>query len=151
MIGLLPALLAAILSQPTPEPEGAAFASLSATQRELLDIRANLSDKALACVSLGTTSSGQSRRRLQGRLADGSSLVVFARSRDATGEVTRVEFVRTRDGVQRGYTWDTDGNLTTGVDWNRDRSKATSFPVPSGGPVPLVLRSLGRRVISRCG
>ncbi|MBK8248933.1 MAG: hypothetical protein IPK85_16260 [Gemmatimonadetes bacterium] len=77
--------------------------------------------------------------------------MVFARSRPDTGGITRVEFVRTRNGVQRGYTWDADGNVTTGVDWTPDRSRATSFPVPSGGPVPQALRGLGRRVIARCG
>ncbi|MBL8960618.1 MAG: hypothetical protein JNJ98_12255 [Gemmatimonadetes bacterium] len=131
--------------------DSAAFASLSRVQRDLLDVRRELANPQLSCISLGVTPSGQERRRIQGRLQDGSSLVVFARSRPDSGVITRVEFVRTRDGVQRGYTWDADGNVTTGVDWTPDRSRATSFPVPSGGPVPQVLRGLGRRVIARCG
>lgn len=132
------------------QADSAAFAALSPTQRSLLDVRRNLPDTALACVSLGTTTAGESRRRLQGRLPDGSSLVLFART-SAAGEVLRVEFVRTRRGVQRGITWDRDGNRAEGVDWNADRTRATRFPIPSGGPVPEVMRGLARRLVHRCG
>lgn len=132
-------------------PDSAAFTALSNSERELLDVREEISDPRLACVSLGITTTGQERRRLQGRLGDGSSVVVFARSRVDSGDITRVEFVRTRAGVQRGFTWDAEGNATTGVDWTPDRSRATSYPIPSGGPVPQVLRGLARRVVARCG
>ncbi len=135
----------------TAAADRAAFASLSHEERRFLDVRQELADTSLACVQQGTTSTGESRRRLQGRLPDGSSLVVFARVRARTGEVMRVEFVRTRDGVQRGITWDADGNRTTGVDWNAKRTDATTYPIPSGGPVPQVLRGLARRIVARCG
>lgn len=146
----------ACLTLPAQLPQGGpadslAFATLSATQRALLDVRRDLGSDTLQCVSLGATSRGQERRRLQGRLPDGSSLVIFARWVPATVEIHRVEFVRTTEGQQRGMTWDRDGNSTTAVDWNADRSRAVPYPVPSGGPVPQVLRALARRVIARCG
>lgn len=141
----------AVVAQPPAYGDSAAFSTLSGSQRGFLDVRQQLADSTLSCVELGVTQNGESRRRLQGRLGDGSSLVLFARSRLRTGEVTRVEFLRTREGVQRAMTWDADGNLTEGVDWNAKRTRATTYPIPSGGPVPQVLRGLARRIIARCG
>lgn len=129
-----------------------AFASLPEPVRELLDVRRQLQpwegEVGLTCVPLSTTTDGSRRQRVQGRLADGRALVVFARV-DRRGAIHRVEFVRRlANGGQAGYTWDANGDVTTRTDWPPDLSNASSHPVPRGGPIPRALRGLGRLVMA---
>lgn len=151
----------ALVLPPLPIPadsvagDNAAFNTLPAQVRQVLDVRQHIrafgGDPAVVCVPLSTTADGSRRQRLQGRLRDGLSLVVFARAtRD--GVLSRVEFVRRLPtGGQAGYTWDTQGDATMAMEWAPRSSDATSHPVPRGGPIPRALRGLGRIVLTwRC-
>lgn len=130
--------------------DSAAFATLPPAAREVLDVRRRITpenaDPNIVCVPLSATSDGSRRQRLQGRLGDGTSLVVFARF-TPRGSLQRVEFVRRLDsGVQRGYTWDLAGDATTAMEWAAGTSAATSYPIPRGGAIPRAVRALGRIV-----
>jgi hypothetical protein len=130
--------------------DSAAFDALPPALREVLDVRARVTptsaDPNVVCVVLSTTSDGSTRQRLQGRLADGTSLVVFARS-SKRGALRRVEFVRKlASGEQRGFTWDAEGDATTGMEWPAGSTVSTSYKVPRGSPVPRAIRALGRLV-----
>ena len=143
---------AAAFSPDSLRADSAAFDALPPPLRELLDVRTRIrresADPNLVCVALSATSDGSTRQRLQGRLGDGTSLVVFARS-SKSGALRRVEFVRrVASGEQRGFTWDAEGDETKGMDWPAGSSVSTSYPVPRGGPVPRALRALGRLVAS---
>ncbi len=132
--------------------DSAAFAALPEQVREVLDVRSRLqqatADPNLICVPLSGTSDGSRRQRVQGRLGDGSSLVVFARV-DRRGRLGRVEFVRRLpSGVQRGYTWDAAGDATVELEWPAGSIRASSGPVPTGGPIPRAVRALGRLVLT---
>lgn len=132
--------------------DSAAFAALPEPVREVLDVRSRLqqstADPNLICVPLSGTSDGSRRQRVQGRLGDGSSLVVFARV-DRRGRLGRVEFVRRLpSGVQRGYTWDAAGDATVELEWPAGSMRASSGPVPKGGPIPRAVRALGRLVLT---
>jgi hypothetical protein len=131
--------------------DSAAFATLPATVLEVLDVRSRITpesaDPNLVCVPLSRTSDGSKRQRLQGKLGDGTSLVVFARER-TRGALGRVEFVRRLlTGEQRGYTWDMVGDATIATEWKAGETSATSYPIPRGGPIPRAVRSLGRLVM----
>lgn len=131
--------------------DSAAFATLPPVERSVLDVRDAITfasaDPNVVCVLLSKTSEGSRRQRLQGKLADGTSLVVFARQ-SASGRLERVEFIRKMTtGEQRGFTWDTAGDLTTANEWKAGETSATTYPVPRGGPVPRALRGLGRIVM----
>lgn len=147
-------------SRPAPIPISAdsargdaeAFEALPTAVREVLDVRRQLQpvggDAGLVCVPLSTTSDGSRRQRIQGRLADGLGLVVFARA-SRNGALSRVEFVRRlASGGQRGYTWDAQGDATTAMEWPPGSIEAQSFPVPRGSPIPRALRGLGRLVLT---
>ena len=130
--------------------DSAAFASLPPSVLEVLDVRARISperaDPNVVCVPLSATSDASRRQRLQGRLGDGTSLVVFARF-TPRGSLRRVEFVRRlQSGIQRGYTWDSAGDATTAMEWPAGASEATSYPIPRGAAIPRAVRALGRLV-----
>ena len=142
---------------PVPTPldsaraDSAAFATLPAPVLEVLDVRRRITpesaDPNVVCVPLSGTADGSRRQRLQGRLGDGTSLVVFARF-TARGSLGRVEFVRRlTSGEQRGYTWDAAGDATTAMEWPAGESTASSYPIPRGGGVPRAVRALGRLVM----
>ncbi len=138
------------LSADSLRADSAAFDALPSSLRELLDVRSRISrssaDPNVVCVALSATSTGSTRQRLQGRLGDGTSLVVFARSSKG-GALERVEFVRRiGSGEQRGYTWDREGDATKAMDWPAGSTVSTTYPVPRGGPVPRAIRALGRLV-----
>jgi hypothetical protein len=138
------------VSGDTLRADSIAFAALPAPLHELLDVRAGIQpghgDPGVTCVPLSTTADGSRRLRLQGRLADGSSLVTFARV-TGHGTLARVEFVRRLpSGEQRGFTWDLADDATTGADWAVGSTAAVTYPVPRGGPVPRAVRALGRIV-----
>lgn len=140
------------ISPDSVRADSAAFDALPEPLRELLDVRTRIrpssADPNVVCVALSATSDGSTRQRLQGRLGDGTSLVVFARS-SKSGALRRVEFVRrAATGEQRGFTWDAEGDETKGMDWPAGSTVSTSYPVPRGGPVPRALRALGRLVAS---
>ncbi|MEO7512823.1 MAG: hypothetical protein ABIZ91_13785 [Gemmatimonadaceae bacterium] len=132
--------------------DAAAFASLPAPVREVLDVRSRVdrerADPNLSCVALSETSDGSRRQRVQGRLGDGTSLVVFGRITRA-GALARVEFIRRlTSGVQRGFTWDAADDRTTSMEWAAGSTDAVSSPVPRGSPIPRALRGLGRLVFT---
>lgn len=135
-------------------PDEQAFDALPAPARTILDVRQAIAPEGgapgLACIPLSTTSDGSRRQRVQGRI-DGLGLVVFARVTRA-GTLARVEFVRRLPGGgQRGYTWDSAGDLTTMMEWPEGSTQAESSPVPRGGPIPRAVRALGRVVLTwRC-
>lgn len=140
------------ISPDSARGDAEAFESLPAPVREVLDIRRQLQpaggDPGLVCVPLSTTSDGSRRQRVQGRLADGLGVVVFARA-SRNGALSRVEFVRRiPSGGQRGYTWDAQGDATTAMEWPPGSTEAQSHPVPRGSPIPRALRGLGRIVLT---
>jgi hypothetical protein len=130
--------------------DSAAFATLPPRVRDVLDVRQRIHpshpDPNLTCVPLSATSDGSRRQRLQGRVGDGTSLVVFARF-TTTGSLRRVEFVRRlTGGVQRGFTWDAENDATIASEWPAGSTLASTYPVPKGGPIPRAVRALGRLV-----
>lgn len=140
-----------IASVDSVRADSAAFATLPPGVLDVLDVRSRITpesaDPNLVCVPLSRTSDGSRRQRLQGRIGDGTSLVVFART-SASGAIARVEFIRRlQSGEQRGYTWDALGDATTASEWKAGETNATSYPVPRGGPIPRSLRALGRLVL----
>jgi hypothetical protein len=147
------ALPPAVIVQTSPDSlraDSAAFDALPERLRDVLDVRSRINpasaDPNVVCVRLSTTSDGSRRQRLQGRLGDATSLVVFARV-SARGALGRVEFVRRlANGEQRGFTWDAAGDATTGMDWAVGSTVSTSYPIPRGSPIPRALRGLGRIV-----
>lgn len=148
-----PARLAPIpIAADSARGDADAFATLPARVRPVLDVRSQLQPeggaRGLTCVPLSMTSDGSRRQRLQGRLADGLGLVVFARAR-RDGTLTRVEFVRRLpSGGQAGYTWDAQGDATTAMEWPPGSADAQSHPVPKGSPIPRAVRGLGRIVLT---
>lgn len=140
------------ISPDSARGDAEAFEALPAPVREVLDIRRQLQpaghDPGLVCVPLSTTSDGSQRQRIQGRLADGLGVVVFARA-SRNGVLSRVEFVRRLpSGGQRGYTWDAQGDATTAMEWPPGSTEAQSHPVPKGSPIPRAVRGLGRIVLT---
>lgn len=160
----VPAALAALtpferLAVDSAAADSAAFESLPHGLSELLDLRDVLTEEGLAeatsvsCVPLGTDRSGEVRRRLSLRLHDSSTVILFAVADDSSGSLDRVEFLRRHPGQgQRGLTWEADRDRTSSTWWAEPgrgaRRRLDRGAIPRGGPVPRVLRALGRRLLT---
>lgn len=139
--------------------DSAAFASLPPGLKALLDVRdaigTGLSSSLplYECIHMEGNERGQIRRRLQLRFADTSAAVLFAVADRATGTLERVEFLRRTSEVgQRGFIWDRARDRTTSV-WWFDSPRGLSRrdergDLPRGGPVPRVVRALGRQLLT---
>lgn len=139
--------------------DSAALASLPPTLARELGIGAVLTDVALADTAVVrcepmSTGDGAARRRLRGRLADGSHAVLFVRARRRDGALQRVELVRRDSSAsQRGFIWDAAHDDVQSVVWARAGApRPETTTMPRGGPLPRGLRALGRRLLAlQCG
>ncbi len=138
--------------------DSAAFDALPDALGAMLDVRGLLEDPPSAplalseCLVLDERREGELRRRLRLKLADSSTVVLYAAADRTSGALERVEFVRRtpREG-QRGILWDGAGDRTTSVWWtetDRGIRRPDRGPIPRGGPVPRALRALGRQLLT---
>lgn len=137
--------------------DSAAFASLPEALGAWLDVRAFISEDgrselaAASCTELESLEPGLRRRRLSLRLADTSSVLLYAVAERGSGTIDRVEYIRStlRQG-QRGLVWDAARNRTFSTWWidgPRGRSRRVERgEIPRGGPVPRALRGMGRQL-----
>lgn len=110
-----------------------------------------LADTARArCETLGAPGDREERRRLRGTLGDGVRVVLFARATRDRWALRRVELVRrARDGRQRGFVWDGEGDAVRAVEWPAGAGRpAEVTTLPRGGPLPRALRALARRLLA---
>lgn len=139
--------------------DSAAFATLPSALGTVLDVRALLAPPALDslpladCTDLAPRRPTELRRRLQLRLADSGSIVLYAVADRASGDLERVEFVRRMPGKgQRGLTWDAARDRTTSLWWPEYARgiarRAERGDLPRGGPVPRAVRALGRQLLT---
>lgn len=139
--------------------DAAAFAGLPKGLSELLDIRHEMTPEGLEslpsaeCVVMEPNRQGELRRRLNLRLADSASVVLYATADDSSGTLARVEFIRrTPRKGQRGLIWEAERDHTQSMWWTEPergvRRRVDRGNIPRGGPVPRALRALGRRLIT---
>jgi hypothetical protein len=96
---------------------------------------------------------GELRRRLNLKLEDSASVVLYATADDSSGTLARVEFLkRTPRRGQRGLIWEAERDHTQSMWWTEPergvRRRVDRGNIPRGGPVPRALRALGRRLIT---
>ncbi|MHB1297989.1 MAG: hypothetical protein ACYC0B_05605 [Gemmatimonadaceae bacterium] len=139
--------------------DSAAFASLPSALTTLLDIRTVLTPQALAaparaqCSTLAEFRHGEERRRLRVVMPDSGTVILYAAADEGSGALSRVEFVRRTPGAgQRGLVWNARLDATSSMWWSEPRRggerQAERGNIPRGGPVPRVLRALGRQLLT---
>lgn len=138
--------------------DSAAFASLPAGLRALLDVRDAISGGLTTlplyeCIQMDGDDVRDLRRRLQMRFADSSAAVLFAVADRQSGTLERVEFLRrTVSAGQRGFIWDRTRDRTTSVWWFESprglARRDERGTLPRGGPVPRTMRALGRQLLT---
>ncbi len=139
--------------------DSAAFASLPSGLMGLLDVRDEISAGVPSplpfyeCIQMNDRETEQLRRRLQLRLGDTSTAVLFAVADRATGRLDRVEFLRRRPRAgQRGFIWERTRDRTASSWWFETprglSSREERGDLPRGGPVPRALRALGRQLLT---
>lgn len=138
--------------------DSAAFASLPAGLRALLDVRDAISGgldslPLYECIQMNGDDVRALRRRLQMRFADSSAAVLFAVADRSSGTLERVEFLRrTAFAGQRGFIWDRTRDRTTSVWWLESprglARRDERGTLPRGGPVPRAMRALGRQLLT---
>ena len=150
-----PSAAALALLADSATADSVALATLPPRQRGDLDLGPLLTEDALKdtsvalCQPLSEPGDPQLRHRLKGRWPDRLAVILFVRADRASATLQRVELVRrTVDSVQRGYTWDRDGDRTQAVEWPRTGGPAQTYELPAGTPAPLALRALGRRLLA---
>lgn len=138
--------------------DSVAFEELPAGLRRLLDVRGVVGApprEALPlheCIQLPPREPGELRRRLQLRFADSSAAVLYAVADRESGTLARVEFLRrTPRAGQRGFIWEAARDRTTSVWWFESARglsrREERGDLPRGGPVPRVIRGLGRQLL----
>lgn len=146
------------LAADSVQGDSAAFASLPAGLKALLDVRDAIrgglpSLPLYECIQMDGDDARDLRRRLQLRFADSSTAVLFAVADRRTGALGRVEFLRrTASAGQRGFIWDRTRDRTTSVWWFESprglARRDERGTLPRGGPVPRSLRALGRQLLT---
>jgi hypothetical protein len=140
--------------------DSAARAALPPVLAEALALDAYLNDAYLSatpraeCVLQSEPGQADERRRVRAPLPDSSVVIAYVRASASDAELRRVEMLRRApDGEQLGVTWSGEENQTSVVRWpNGLRQPAERAVHPRGGPLPRVMRALGRRVLTlRCG
>ena len=139
--------------------DSAAFASLPPALATLLDIRPALTPEALStpagaqCSTLAEFRHGEERRRLRVVMPDSGTVILYTAADEESGALNRVEFVRRTPGLgQRGLVWNARLDATSSMWWFEARRggerPAERGNIPRGGPVPRVLRALGRQLLT---
>ncbi len=148
----------AVLAGDSAQGDSMAFDALPLGLRRLLDVRGVVlgpPDDALPlheCIQLPAREPGELRRRLQLRFTDSSAAVLYAVADQASGSLERVEFLRrTPRAGQRGFIWEAARDRTTSVWWFESARglsrREERGDLPRGGPVPRVIRGLGRQLL----
>jgi hypothetical protein len=137
--------------------DSAAFASLPPRLRPWLGIGEFVRTERLAELSLAECSEleqgapSERRLRLRLRLADSSTVLLYAVADRELGSLERVELIRRISGLgQRGFIWSSTRDRTESVWWSdptlgRSR-RVERGEVPRSGPIPRTLRALGRQL-----
>jgi len=137
--------------------DAAAFEALPASLVQWLDVRPLLDPASwetlplAACHNLAPYEDGLNRRRLQLRLLDTTTVLLYAVADRSDGRLSRVEFIRRtpRQG-QRGLVWDSGRDRTQSTWWNETRyglsRRVERGEIPRGGPIPRAMRALGRQL-----
>jgi len=99
-----------------------------------------------SCVVQSAPGAPEERRRVRAPLPDSALVIVYVRSATDTAP-RRVEVLRRAgSGEQIGVAWTADENDVAVVRWPNGLDRPPEQGVyPRGGPLPRVLRALGRR------
>jgi hypothetical protein len=132
--------------------DSAAFAALPPSLSGVLDVRAALADSSARCDVMPARQRHELRRRARLRFADSSRVLLYTVADDSTGHIARVEYIRRIPTQgQRGLIWDGERDRTTSTWWSETRwglsRRVERGEIPRGGPVPRVLRALGRQLL----
>ncbi len=137
--------------------DSAAFADLPPRLVQWMGFREYLDPAAMDALSLAVCdelpkgSFGERRRRLQMRLPDTSTVLLYAVANGEFGTLERVELIRRIPRVgQRGFTWTANRDNAQSVWWpeatyTRSR-RVERGDIPRAGPIPRTLRAMGRQL-----
>lgn len=134
--------------------DSAALATLPPALASLFDVQPELAAGAGdACELLESRYDGDQRRRVRLTTRDSGTITLEVLANAATGALTRVEFTRRVPGNgQRRLIWDGPSDRTVSLWWTQSssgiRRRAEQGNIPRGGPVPRVLRALGRQLLT---
>ena len=101
-----------------------------------------------SCIVQSARGAPEERRRVRAPLPDSALVIVYVRSAADTAP-RRVEVLRRAgSGEQIGVAWTADENDVAVVRWPNGLARpAEQGRYPRGGPLPRVLRTIGRRVL----
>jgi len=139
--------------------DSAARATLPPSLAEPLAVDAYLTDAYIAatpgasCVVQSAPGASDVRRRVRAPLPDSSLIIAYVRAGAGDAELRRVELLRrSYEREQIGFVWDSQDDEPSVVRWPYGLGRAPERALhPRGGPLPRVLRAMGRRLLTlRC-
>lgn len=134
--------------------DSVAFATLPPSLASFFDVQREMAEGAAGtCELLESHRDGDQRRRVRLAMRDSGMMTLEVMANSGTGALARVEFTRRTPGKgQRRLIWDGPSDRTVSIWWNPANSgvrrRAEQGNIPRGGPVPRVLRALGRQLLT---